>query len=81
MDLPADGRDVEIAVAYPNIHVTGESDVYTVPVRDDLKLQLEMRTDLPTVFQPQGVTVGMHGTWSTINGKRVLKYPTTEFQS
>ena len=71
-DLPADGRDVEIAVEYPNIRVTGESDVYTVPVRDDLKLRLEMRTDLPTVFQPQGVTVGMTGTWSTINGKRVL---------
>ncbi|MEE9130226.1 MAG: VIT and VWA domain-containing protein [Phycisphaerales bacterium] len=72
VDLPADGRDVEIIVEYPNIHVTGESDVYTVPVRDNLKLRLEMRTDLPTVFQPQGVTVGITGTWSTSNGKRVL---------
>ena len=71
-DLPADGRDVEIAVAYPNIHVTGESDVYAVPVRDNLKLRLEMRTELPTIFQPEGVTVGMTGTWSTINGNRVL---------
>ncbi len=72
VDLPADGRDVEITVEYPNIHVSGESDVYTIAVRDDLKLRIEMRTDLPTVFQPQGVTVGMTGTWSTINGKRVL---------
>ncbi len=71
-DLPADGRDVEITVAYPNIHVSGESDVYMVPVRDDLKLRLQMRTNLPTVFQPEGVTVGMTGTWSTINGNRVL---------
>ncbi len=72
VDLPADGRDVEVTVEYPNIHVSGESDVYTIPVRDDLKLRIEMRADLPTVFQPQGVTVGMTGTWSTINGKRVL---------
>ncbi|MHC4416459.1 MAG: VIT domain-containing protein [Planctomycetota bacterium] len=72
VDLPADGRAVEVTVEYKRIHVTEQSNTYRIPVGEDLSVLLEVKTDLPTVFQPEGVTVRLSGRWQTRAGRRVL---------
>jgi hypothetical protein len=71
-DLPADGRRATVAAPMIDI-LTDEGDYrYRLRVRDDLMIAMDMRTELPTVFQPRGVTVLLKGAWQTVNGRRVL---------
>jgi len=71
-DLPADGRRAGVAAPMIDI-LTDEGDYqYRLRVRDDLMLAVDMRTELPSVFQPRGVTVLLDGVWRTINGRRLF---------
>ena len=70
--LPADDRAVELAVPYADVHPTPEPGVFRIPVDKNLALRLRLNRDLPTVFSPHGVNVGLAGQWRTVDGRREL---------
>ena len=75
-NLPADGRQVEVTIEYKRIETAPRADVagwpYRIRVRDDLALGLRLMAELPTVLQPEGVTVVVRGQWRTRDGRREL---------
>ncbi len=72
LDLPADGRAVEVEAAYSDIRVTPKAGLFTILLGDDLDVWLRLPGDLPTVLQPAGVTLRLRGRWITEGGRRVL---------
>ena len=70
--LPADDRAVEVAVPYADVHPTSEPGIFRIPIDKNLDVRLHLGRDLPTVFSPQGVIVGLDGRWRTVNGRREL---------
>ncbi len=72
LDLPADGSAVEVAAAYSDIRVTPRAGLFTILLGDDLDVWLRLPGDLPTVLQPEGVTLRLSGRWVTESGRRVL---------
>ncbi len=72
LDLPADGRAVEVTAAYSDIRVTPKAGLFTILLGDDLDVWLRLPGDLPTVLQPAGVTLRLGGRWITEGGRRVL---------
>jgi hypothetical protein len=72
VDLPADGRPVDLAVDYERLHVAGGEGIFRIPLDDDLSVTVRLEVDLPTVYQPQGVVLRLSGRWRTEDGRRVF---------
>jgi hypothetical protein len=72
LDLPADGRAVDVAAPFGEVHVTPKEGFFTIPVGDGLDLPLRLIGGLPAVLQPEGVTLVFTGRWITDEGRRLL---------
>jgi len=76
-NLPADGRRVEIVVPMTTVHQEGDGLLLRTTTGIAIPLRLTMH--LPTVLQPEGVTLRLAGRWNTEQGQRVLAVESAGF--
>ncbi len=71
-NLPADGR--EVIVSLPYVAIAGRDSTTDVEVRDDLSIRVKREWEIidGSIHCPVGESPTVTGTWSTIDGKRVL---------
>jgi hypothetical protein len=72
VNLPADGRPVDVALAYERLHVAHGDRVFRIPLDNDLSVTVRLEAELPTIYQPQGVVLRLTGRWRTEDGRRVF---------
>ena len=70
-NLPADDREVTVRSPMTAIEVRGEGR-YVLRASHDILIDIELRAELPTVLQPEGVDLLLTGRWTTQRGRRVF---------
>ncbi len=77
VNLPADGRAVKVRAPYTAmVHRDGRDCLQATPT---VFVPFVSGITLPTVLQPQGVTLALDGAWATVNGERVLQVTDAAF--
>ncbi|HRP64080.1 MAG TPA: VWA domain-containing protein, partial [Phycisphaerales bacterium] len=73
-DLPPDGRQVTVLAPLSAIEVHDAQIPYILRTVDGWEIALELRAQLPTVLQPEGVQIMMTGHWlvPTVRGRAVF---------
>lgn len=73
-DLPPDGRQLTVLAPLSAIEVRDAQTPYVLRAPDGREIALELRAELPTVLQPEGVQIMMTGHWlvPTVRGRAVF---------
>jgi len=71
IDLPADGREVNVLVPYTAIVDQGGR--LQIQASPTVAFPFTSPVELPSVLKPEGVMLSMRGSWSTVGGERVLQ--------
>lgn len=71
IDLPADGRQVNVLVPYTAIVDQGGR--LQIQASPTVAFPFTSPVELPSVLKPEGVMLSMRGSWATVGGERVLQ--------
>ena len=76
-NLPADGRQVRVIAPYSNILASGDG--FNLQLDNGSSIPMSLGVVLPTILQPEGVSLELKGAWKIVDGNRVLDVTTAGF--